>query len=438
MMQKHLGLNDLSALDFAIQCTRIADAYANNAASVDGDVFAYLAKQLIAREAQPGGPYNDESGTPTIQLNAAIGRLFLLMGKPLPNIDAYLKTLPINLSDADRTALDTYRRAQATMRHTPEKASRRHTSYRRAIKTLSALDEPVKTQALQFLARIEAADTTHEIAAISQFAKQAITDSSIPPITLNALGEANVYSWIAYSIYDHILDKEADAMLLPAANVCMRIALKLYQRSLPVKHSLQPLIAHYFDMVDTTSAWEVTSCRARVSEESIFIGALPHYRDYEALAWRSCVHILGPLIIAASSPMSNIKTKQFTEGLHHYLIARQLGDDIHDWREDLMAGRISAVVALLLERQSIQTNSTHDLTTLIATIEKDFLAEGAVKASEHILYHAKAAQEKLVAAGCKPSSELVGLARRLERMATESIHQQQRFVGFRNEYTANT
>jgi hypothetical protein len=437
MIQKHLELNDISALDFTIQCIHIADAYANDASSVDGNVFAHLAKQLIAHETQPGGPYNDENGTPTIQLNAAIGRLFLLMGKPLPNIDAYLNMPHANLSHTDQTALDDYRKTLTATRERPEKAHRRHASYRRAAKTLSTLDEPIKTQALKFLARIEAADTTHEIAAISHFTKQALTDSSLTPTKLNTLGEANVHSWIAYSIYDHILDKEADAALLPAANVCMRIALKLYQQSLPVKHPLQPLIAHYFDMVDATSAWEITSCRARVSEGSIFIGALPHYGDYRALAWRSCIHILGPLIVASSS-MPSAKAKQFTDGLHYYLIARQLGDDIHDWREDLTAGRISAVVALLLERQKIQTNSTYDLATLINAIEKDFLAEGAVKASELILHHASTAREKFVVAGCKPSSELVGLARRLERMAAESIHQQQRFVGFRDEYTANT
>lgn len=434
MMQKNLELNSISALDFTTQCIRIADAYTIDASLVDGRVFAHLAKQLIAHETQPGGPYRDETGVPTIPLNAAIGRLFLLMGHPLPHVATYLRGAATHLSNDDRAALVKYETALESVQHKEYTHPEQHASYRLATKTLTTLEEPVRTQALQFLARIEKADVTREIAAISEFAAQGLTGSRIPVAKLNALGEANVHSWIAYSIYDHILDNEAGTALLPAANICMRTALKIYQQSLPKRHPIQLLIEHYFEKVDTASAWEIAACRAHISDESISIGTLPRYNQYEILAWRSCIHILGPLIVAASSPMSDMQTEQFTEGLHNYLIARQLSDDIHDWREDLTAGRISAVVALLLERQDIQADSAYNLATLVNAIQRDFLAEGAVNASRLILQHAKIAQEKLAAAGCEPSSKLMGLALRLERMATESIHQQHRFTGFQDEY----
>lgn len=437
MTQKNLELSDALALDFTELCARIADAYSHDATSVDGSIFAYLAKRLIAAEIQSGGPYNDESDNPTIRLNAAIGRLFFLMGRSLPNVDAYLDTASPQPSTADHEALELYKAARKDVLHKENKHSKQHTSYRRAIKTLTALEDPVKTQALHFLERIEAADTTREIAAISHFTKRAIKNTLVSPTQLNVLGEANVHSWIAYTIYDHILDKEADAALLPAANVCMRLALAHYQKALPARHPLQPLIVKYFDKVDTISAWEVTSCRFPVADNSIRIQSLPNYQDYEALAWRSCIHILGPLIVAALSPSSSAKnSKHLVAGLHHYLIARQLGDDIHDWREDLMAGRITAVVALLLARQELQENSLHSLDDLIPIVQKDFLNAGAIQISQLILQHTKHALFELAAAGCDPSSELIDLVRRLERMANESIRHQQRFADFQNEYSS--
>lgn len=436
MTRKNLELNDISALDFTTQCARIADAYSNDTSSVDGGIFAYLAKRLIAAEVQPGGPYSNESGKPTILLNATIGRLFLLMGHPLPSVDAYLGANVSHLTKADREALIHYQTTRSAMLRKEQSKSQQHMSYRRAAKTLSTLDEPIKTQALQFLARIEKADTTREIAAISEFTAHALADVRISTAKLRMLGEANVHSWIAYSIYDHILDEEADTALLPAANICMRIAFTQYKQALPARHPMQALVTQYFDKVDATSAWEVASCRAIVADETITIDTLPDYQRYEMLAWRSCIHILGPLVVASFTPsLSGKDLDNLLSGLHHYLIARQLGDDIHDWREDLTAGRISAVVALLLARQNLPEHSVQSLEVLTLAIQKDFLNIGAVQISELILEHVQQALAELTEAGCDSSSELIGLVRRLERMANESIRHQQRFTNFQSEYT---
>lgn len=153
------------------------------------------------------------------------------------------------------------------------------------------------------------------------------------------------------------------------------------------------------------------------------------------LAWRSCIHILGPLIVASFTPsLSGKDLDTLTSGLHHYLIARQLGDDIHDWREDLTAGRISAVVALLLARQNLPEHSVLRLEALTRAIQKDFLNIGVVQISELILEHARQAFAELTAAGCNSSSELIDLTRRLERMASESVRHQRRFTSFQDEY----
>jgi len=437
MTVKNLGLNDIQGLDFTTLCSRIADAYSSDVSAVDGDVFAHLAKRLIAAEIQPGGPYNDENGQSTIRLNAAIGRLFLLMDHPLPNVDTYLTEADAPSTRADREALKRYKMTRREALQKEKSSPKQHASYRHATRTLAALDEPVKTQGLQFLARIETADTTREIAAISQFTMHALKSDGISSAKLNTLGEANVHSWIAYTIYDHIIDKEAGTVLLPTANICMRLALAGYRRALPLQHPLQRLITEYFDKVDAISAWEITSCRFTVTDGLIEIRTLPDYQQYDVLAWRSCIHILGPLIVASfTASLLSQDAEHLTTGLRHYLIARQLGDDIHDWREDLVAGRISAVVAFLLVRQKVQEHSIHSLDTLVPAIQEDFLDVGAVEVSKLILKHTNHALSELALAGCDPSSELVGLVDRLERMANGSIRHQQRFVSFQGEYGA--
>jgi len=437
MTQQRLELADLTGLDFTALCQRVIEAYDTNRDALHGDIFAYLAKQLVAMEVTPGGPYRDEHGDISITLNATIGRLFLYMGHPLPNIESFLAPQTrASLTKTDRRALGAYMQTLEEKRpHVPSSRSTNHASYQRAVKTLSSLEEPVKTQLLTFLKRVEKADTTHEIAAIAQFTKEAVPGAHISSAKLSSLGEANVHTWIAYTIYDHILDGEADTSLLPAANVCMRRALHLYRQALPVTHPLQLLITEYFDRVDVASAWEVTSSRLAVGEGRIQIDSLPDYEDYHMLAWRSCIHILGPLIVATYSELSDEAVSRLAKGLHHYLIARQLGDDIHDWREDLAAGHVSAVVCTLLARQRITSGSSHDLRRLTRAIQQDFLNEGALEVSDSILAHTSQAIAELLAAGCGESSRLVGLVFRLKRMAEESAEHQQRFASFKQSYT---
>jgi len=432
MVQNRLQLTDIAGDGLVDLCEHIMHTYRRDPSAIDGAVYARLAEQLLAAEVQPGGPYKDEAGNSTLTLNATIGRLFILIGKPLPNIDAYLAQFSHKrLSRGDQEILKRYRLAKTNPPET-KKFSERHSAYQRAEKTLEALAEPTRTQALQFLARVETADVTGEIATFADFANEALS-ANVTTIKLNKLGEANIHSWIAYTIYDHILDKEADPMLLPVANVCMRLAINLYRQSLPVRHPLQILITDYFNRVDTTSVWELTACRLSIRDGSIIIPRLPDYKQYETLAWRSCIHILGPIIVA-STTLPAAKMDYFMKGLRHYLIARQLADDIHDWREDLAAGRISAAVALLLTRQNIGPDSIHSLEQLTVNIQKDFLQDGAEEICQLILHHTRQAHSLLIASGCKTDSSILALITRLEAMATSSMHQQTRFLEFKNAY----
>ena len=435
MVQSKLRLADVAGADLVTLCKQIINYYKHDPSIIDGTVFAHLAEQLLAAEVQPGGPYNDANGNPALVLNATIGYLFILIGKPLPNIDAYLTRVSHKkLSARERDALKKYSAAKTRIIQT-RRPPKRHAAYQRAEKTLKVLTEPIRTQTLQFLTRVEAADVTGEIAGLALFTNDALS-AKLSTTKLNKLSEANIHSWIAYTIYDHILDKESDATLLPAANVCMRLAINLHKQSLPARHPLQALITDYFNQVDTVSSWELTFCRLNMRDRSITIAQLPDYKQYENLAWRSCIHILGALIVA-STALSTTKMEEFTKGLHHYLIARQLADDIHDWREDLTAGRITAVVALLLKQQNIAPSTPHQLDELIAKTQEYFLQAGAQAICELILDNARQARSHLTSSGCKIDSAILTLVLRLENMAKSSLDQQVRFLEFKNTYQSS-
>jgi hypothetical protein len=46
--------------------------------------------------------------------------------------------------------------------------------------------------------------------------------------------------------------------------------------------------------------------------------------------------------------LDGTEVRQLQRFFHHFLIARQLNDDAHDWEDDLAQGRLTAVVDLLL------------------------------------------------------------------------------------------
>lgn len=437
MTRKTLQLEDVKRLDLLHLSLKVAEAYSKDKTSVSGAVFAHLAKQLLAHEMKPGGPYKSRNKETMPELNATIGRLFMLMGQPLPNIDKHLRTLqPEDLSVAGLIAIKLYDAARVEAAKKQPATTESSSVYARARATLGRTDEPIRARALKFLERVEAADTTREIALISRFTADAV-GAVISDDVLDMLGEANVHTWIAYMIYDHIIDHEASLEYLPVANVCMRLALERYRRAIPPNDPLQKLIGMYFDQVDTTNAWELAHARFKVTKTHIHMQELPDYLENEILARRSAIHVLGPIIVAAHYSTlsdSTLKLRQLTSGLRQYLIARQLSDDIHDWREDLAGGQISAVVTRLLQDHNAQISTSYNLDQLTTVLQDIFLHETSQNISKVIINHTHRSISDLKQAGCKTSSELVGLVTRIESMAKASIEQQSRFLDFQNEF----
>lgn len=417
-------------------CLLIASLYQEDKSKVTGELMAALTSRLIAAESQPGGPYSGPKNIPDFFTNLAVGYLFALLGKPLPNI---VKFIEINRqisihSPQVSTLLKKYDALLAASPSRPKNSSLHTSIYTTARKQLGRLPQPEKASSLLFLNTVHQGDTNHEIALLPTF----FADSLIsPPASLPAhqLGLANIYCWMAYSIYDQLLDDTPDPKLLPIANIAMRKSLKTYQDLFPQVHAFHSVLEHTFAAMDHSNAWEQSHARFQRKGKNIIISKLPQYGRYEILADRCSGHILGPLAIAILCDVSSETLHHIEKGLRHYLIARQLSDDIHDWKEDLTAGHASSVVTYILRELRVSPG-TIAFAPLLKNIHSRFWDTSIESFTKIIVRHLKKSRYHLLQTDLlKIDSPIFTLHNQLEQCAEQSLLEYRSSRAFLATYT---
>jgi hypothetical protein len=143
------------------------------------------------------------------------------------------------------------------------------------------------------------------------------------------------------------------------------------------------------------------------------------------------------LAVAHISKWDPNATKQLEAGLRHYLIARQLSDDIHDWQEDIRAGQISAVVTQLLKHADIKTGE-HPIEQLINELQDVFWHRTMRTVNDLIIDQTEQANKHLLAVNCKPTGRLMALVTRLQDIANTSMQERERFAAFAHAYRATS
>lgn len=175
------------------------------------------------------------------------------------------------------------------------------------------------------------------------------TGSHIPDGRVVELGIISFYGWVAYTIYDDFLDEEGDPRLLSVANVALRELTLALDREATRTQGLGTLAWSILDQQEAANAWEVTYCRVGLQSELLRLKA-PDFGDRQALAARSMGHALGALALTLGlgyAPES-AEIRAVQKFFRHFLIARQLSDDVHDWKDDLRQGQLNAVGARVL------------------------------------------------------------------------------------------
>ncbi|HSX16516.1 MAG TPA: hypothetical protein VLH86_00240 [Patescibacteria group bacterium] len=243
-----------------------------------------------------------------------------------------------------------------------------------AKEALGNLDTDLRSQATAMVDHMAEGDVSQEIALLPQLFNESLAKpSGVPDDVLAKLSLANLFGWMAYTIYDNFLDGEGQPVLLSVANVAMRMSLESFISAAP-DPAFITFVRRTFDTIDGANTWETVHCRFTVSpDQRIIIPELPRFGDLSRLAERSYGHMLTPLAILmlAGYPADSKKAAHVKNALHHYLIARQLQDDLHDWEDDFRGGRATAVVAEVLRSARILPGE-YDIAELLPRMQRQF------------------------------------------------------------------
>lgn len=227
-----------------------------------------------------------------------------------------------------------------------------------ATRQLTTLGSSVRPQMQAMLTHMTSGDPQHEITLLPYICAQTLAS----PMSLSGneqlftnLGLANLYGWIAYTIYDDFLDDEGKPIQLSAANIALRSSLLQFQKAMPLEAAFQSLVEETFTVIDNANTWEIIHCRFKVTQKSIALGSLPRFGQRSKLAERSLGHGLTPLavLVAQGISLDDPSLQAIDQAFRQYLIARQLNDDAHDWKEDVQKGHITYVVATILKELGV-------------------------------------------------------------------------------------
>jgi len=245
------------------------------------------------------------------------------------------------------------------------------------------------------------------------------------------LGALSLLGWMAYTVYDDFLDNEGDPQLLPLANLALREVTAGFNAD-PSGPGLATMTAAVLDRMDAANAWEVNHCRVASQEELLRV-APPDYDDLSQLAERSMGHALGALTImldlgrAADSPEVSAVEGFF----RHFLTARQLNDEAHDWKTDLQNGHINAVAARLLAAVGDRGDSVQ---RLYDQLEQVFWEREIGPVCERVLEELALARVALARAGVAHPEELEVLLEPVSIAAQRALEGQRQTLDFLRAY----
>ncbi len=189
-------------------------------------------------------------------------------------------------------------------------------------------------------------DQSHQITLLPWHCSQAMA-KQLDQQTLIQLGAASLYGWIAYTIYDDIIDDQKNIHLLPVANLCL-IELDAIYRTIMKDH---PDFLQLYKK--TISNLEL----ANFNEMQINKSKYPVFTGYDHLAHKSLGHALSCLAIFYLNGIKQ-NDKQFkllVSFFENYLIAKQIHDDAHDWEDDFAKGQQTPITLQLGYSKNIDT-----------------------------------------------------------------------------------
>ncbi len=264
--------------------------------------------------------------------------------------------------------------------------------------TFKPFDISIKEEMKLQLKDILEGEKGKQIPLLPYYFNQSLGDKGkkIHEVFLIELGCANVFGWLAYTIYDNFLDEEGDIRTLSIANISLREVTRIFITILPKNNEFLTLFQTSMDTIDAANSWEIIHCRIK-EKDDILKYPLPDFSNYTILVDKSIGHALGPLAIlfALGYTKDSSEIQNLLSFFRHYLIARQLNDDAHDWESDLKKGHINPVNALILTqyRASKTKNKTGAIDIALPKLQEIFWYNIINEVCDIIHYHITKARE---------------------------------------------
>ena len=198
---------------------------------------------------------------------------------------------------------------------------------------------------------------------------------------LTDLCMANISGWVAYAIFDDILDGQKDASMLPLAQKLIRTTHCTYFSVLQNEND-KLIIKKILDCGDSAYYLEKKFCHFAVINNQINLKEFSPYKKLETVRQKSIGCSAAVIIVSMLSAGNSTEILKFFK---YFLSAKQLSDDACDWFEDLKNGlETAASSAVLFEWK----NSGHyflDLEIDYLKIYRIFWEKVAPKISKQIL-----------------------------------------------------
>ncbi len=250
---------------------------------------------------------------------------------------------------------------------------------------------------------------------------------------------ATACGWVAYSLYDDCLDEASGLQRIPLANIALREMVGLFYGALNSHGEFMTQFQMTLDALEGANFREMTTCRAVVDKGVLFLPdvVIDPMAHEQLLVDRSFGHALGPLGILslAGIPLDSPDAEQVKLFFRHYILARQLNDDAHDWVEDLKQGHLSPLVLRLLEGVKKKNQIKIVLTRSLPLCRTLFWETVSVEVGQSILDHSTAARAALAKTTCFSRPALLArLLIPLEKAAQDLLREQKQTHQFVNTF----
>lgn len=455
-------MESLHTRDFALRLVSEGDKIiAGN--KIGGTELASILLQLSELEIDAGGPYGiagtNSDKQADIGFNLAIAYFLNACDVELPKLNAFLRSaiayrthssvLPPALlrklsADFERKwEYETPRTSSVDL--TPEEAEAMKHIRNEANRRFRTLSPALRGNAELVMEKTIRGNTDKQMSLMPLFMRQGFgrNGKKFSDKEIAEFGLANVFFWSAFIVYDDFWDEDEAALpkLLPVANVFARHYASFFSRAdFLEKEKDRKSFSQFFhdrmDKLDAANTWEISTCRLKKDGSRLLIPeSLPEYGDYSIKYYPAAGHILGPIamLMRLGFGLRSPEASHLEAYFKHYLIAMQLNDDAHDWREDLVRGHVSTAVFLILKKwlEAHPESRAIDLAADLREIERIFWFEAIEPLCQSILKHTRLSRAALKKLECvedkKPLEQFI---EKNESAALTALDEHQNSVDF--------